>query len=58
MAAPKVNEKLLEDLEVMGFPKARATRAPHYSGSLIYHIDKLVDMKIMCTVQGSLVVLT
>ncbi|KAL2319266.1 hypothetical protein Fmac_028235 [Flemingia macrophylla] len=33
MAVPKVNEKLLEDLEVMGFPKARATRALHYSGN-------------------------
>ncbi|QCE10263.1 UBA-like [Vigna unguiculata] len=25
-----INEKLLEDLEVMGFPKAQATRALHY----------------------------
>ncbi|KAK7389372.1 hypothetical protein VNO78_24338 [Psophocarpus tetragonolobus] len=33
MAVPKVNEKLLEDLEEMGFPKARAIRALYYSGN-------------------------
>ncbi|CAK8560167.1 unnamed protein product [Lathyrus sativus] len=33
MAVPKVNEKLLEDLQVMGFPHARATRALYYSGN-------------------------
>ncbi|CAL5195502.1 unnamed protein product [Lathyrus oleraceus] len=33
MAIPKVNEKLLEDLEVMGFPHARATRALYHSGN-------------------------
>ncbi|KAK2406185.1 UBX domain-containing protein [Trifolium repens] len=33
MAVPKVNEKLLEDLHVMGFPHARATRALYYSGN-------------------------
>ncbi|RDX99897.1 UBX domain-containing protein 1, partial [Mucuna pruriens] len=45
MAVPKVNEKLLEDLEVMGFPKARATRALHYSGntSLEDAINWIVD---------------
>ncbi|RZB60394.1 UBX domain-containing protein 1 isoform B [Glycine soja] len=45
MAAPKVNEKLLEDLEVMGFPKARATRALHYSGntSLEDAINWIID---------------
>ncbi|XP_057459223.1 uncharacterized protein LOC130749877 [Lotus japonicus] len=34
MAVPKVNEKLLEELEVMGFPQARATRALYYSGNV------------------------
>ncbi|CAI8608143.1 unnamed protein product [Vicia faba] len=33
MAITKVNEKLLEDLQVMGFPQARATRALYYSGN-------------------------
>ena len=32
MAAPKVNENFLKELEEMGFPRARATRALHYSG--------------------------
>ncbi|XP_027907129.1 UBX domain-containing protein 1-like isoform X2 [Vigna unguiculata] len=45
MSVPKVNEKLLEDLEVMGFPKAQATRALHYSGntSLEDAINWIVD---------------
>ena len=48
MFVPKVNEKLLEDLEVMGLPKAQATRALHYSGTLIHYINKLryVDWKL------------
>ncbi|KAF5458211.1 hypothetical protein F2P56_022261 [Juglans regia] len=33
MAVPKVNNKMLEELEDMGFPKARAVRALHYSGN-------------------------
>ncbi|KAF2299953.1 hypothetical protein GH714_006396 [Hevea brasiliensis] len=33
MVAPEVDQKLLEELEGMGFPKARATRALHYSGN-------------------------
>ncbi|KAK7286822.1 hypothetical protein RJT34_22092 [Clitoria ternatea] len=33
MAVPKVNEKLLEDLEQMGFPQPQATRALYYSGN-------------------------
>ncbi|XP_041008786.1 UBX domain-containing protein 1-like isoform X2 [Juglans microcarpa x Juglans regia] len=33
MAVPKVNNKMLEELEDMGFPKARAIRALHYSGN-------------------------
>ncbi|TKY68639.1 UBX domain-containing protein 1-A [Spatholobus suberectus] len=45
MAVPKVNEKFLEDLEVMGFPMARATRALHYSGntSLEDAINWMID---------------
>ncbi|EXB99125.1 UBX domain-containing protein 1 [Morus notabilis] len=34
MAVPKVNENLLGELESMGFPLARATRALHYSGNI------------------------
>ncbi|CAI0437033.1 unnamed protein product [Linum tenue] len=33
MVAPEVDAKLLEELEGMGFPKARATRALHFSGN-------------------------
>ncbi|KAK1256799.1 hypothetical protein QJS04_geneDACA024762 [Acorus gramineus] len=33
MAVPEVNKSLLEELESMGFPLARATRALHYSGN-------------------------
>ncbi|GMN63916.1 hypothetical protein TIFTF001_032980 [Ficus carica] len=35
MVVPEVDKKLLEELESMGFPTARATRALHYSGELI-----------------------
>ncbi|KAL9239129.1 hypothetical protein vseg_013478 [Gypsophila vaccaria] len=33
MAVPEVNQRLLEQLEEMGFPYARATRALYYSGN-------------------------
>lgn len=33
VAVPEVDEKLLEELESMGFSAARATRALHYSGN-------------------------
>lgn len=33
MVVPEVDKKLLEDLESMGFPTARATRALHLSGN-------------------------
>ncbi|XP_074282836.1 uncharacterized protein LOC141607378 isoform X2 [Silene latifolia] len=33
MAVPEVNQRLLEQLEEMGFPFSRATRALHYSGN-------------------------
>ncbi|XP_010522396.1 PREDICTED: vicilin-like seed storage protein At2g18540 [Tarenaya hassleriana] len=33
MIVPEVDKKLLEELEAMGFPTARATRALHYSGN-------------------------
>lgn len=33
MVVPDVDQKLLEELEGMGFPKARAIRALHYSGN-------------------------
>lgn len=35
MVAPEVDQKLLEELEGMGFPKARATWALRYSGKSI-----------------------
>ncbi|XP_062023671.1 uncharacterized protein LOC133739869 isoform X2 [Rosa rugosa] len=45
MAVPRVNKKLLQELESMGFPTARATRALHYSGnaSLEACIDWIID---------------
>ncbi|KAL6208955.1 hypothetical protein ACLB2K_019898 [Fragaria x ananassa] len=45
MAVPRVNKKLLQELESMGFPTARATRALHYSGnaSLEAGIDWIID---------------
>lgn len=33
MVVPEVDKKLLEELEAMGFPVARATRALHFSGN-------------------------
>ncbi|GMY26798.1 GRB10-interacting GYF protein 2-like isoform X2 [Fagus crenata] len=33
MVVPEVDKKLLEELEAMGFPTARATRALHYAGN-------------------------
>nr|KJB30004.1 hypothetical protein B456_005G130000 [Gossypium raimondii] len=33
MVVPEVDKKLLEELEAMGFPTARATRAIHFSGN-------------------------
>lgn len=35
MPVLEVNKKLLEELEAMGFPRARSTRALHYSGEAI-----------------------
>lgn len=35
MAVPGVDQKLLGELEAMGFPAARATRALHFSGGFI-----------------------
>jgi len=50
MVAPEVDKKILEELEAMGFPTARATRALHYSGDVIYcHIYIcLSDVRIPC----------
>nr|POE70277.1 hypothetical protein CFP56_49624 [Quercus suber] len=31
MAVPQVNKKLLDELEAMGYPRPRATRALHFS---------------------------
>ncbi|KAM6565391.1 hypothetical protein CsatA_024519 [Cannabis sativa] len=33
LIVPEVDKKILEELETMGFPTARATRALHYSGN-------------------------
>lgn len=38
MVVPEVDQKLLEELEGMGFPKAKATRALHFSGEGIGNI--------------------
>lgn len=35
MVVPEVDQNLLTELEAMGFPKARATRALHYSGKAL-----------------------
>lgn len=35
MVVPEIDKKLLEELESMGFPTARATRALHFSGELL-----------------------
>lgn len=35
MIVPDVDKNILEELEAMGFPKARATRALHYSGKIL-----------------------
>ncbi|KAL5562119.1 hypothetical protein UlMin_031866 [Ulmus minor] len=45
MVVPKVNENLMGELEAMGFPRARAIRALHYSGnsSLEDAIEWIVD---------------
>lgn len=34
MAVPEVDKQMLRELELMGFPTARATRALHFSGQL------------------------
>lgn len=49
MIVPEVDKKLLEELEAMGFPTARATRALHYSGESFgncYHIISLLKLII------------
>ncbi|PRQ25505.1 putative peptide-N(4)-(N-acetyl-beta-glucosaminyl)asparagine amidase [Rosa chinensis] len=38
MAVPRVNKKLLQELETMGFPTAWETRALHYSGGFLVYI--------------------
>lgn len=45
MPVLEVNKKLLEELEAMGFPRARSTRALHYSGnsSLEEAINWVID---------------
>ncbi|XP_030933628.1 uncharacterized protein LOC126699154 isoform X4 [Quercus robur] len=45
MAVPQVNKKLLDELEAMGFPRPRATRALHFSGnsSLEAAIEWVID---------------
>lgn len=35
MVEPEVDKELLKELEAMGFPVARATRALYYSGEVI-----------------------
>ena len=44
MVVPGVDKNILEELEGMGFPKARATRALHYSGKnlALFTIDRVL----------------
>ncbi|RRT68936.1 hypothetical protein B296_00013246 [Ensete ventricosum] len=37
MVVPEVDSDLLGQLESMGFPTARATRALHYSGTILLY---------------------
>lgn len=37
MTVPEVDKKILEELEAMGFPTARATRALHFSGEYKFY---------------------
>ncbi|KAK7828870.1 ubx domain-containing protein 1 [Quercus suber] len=52
MVVPEVDKKLLEELEAMGFPTARATRALHYSGnaSLEATINWIVEHENDCDI--------
>ncbi|MCO5584165.1 hypothetical protein L7F22_038088 [Adiantum nelumboides] len=36
LVVPEVNKQMLEELKDMGFPQARAIRALHFSGHLLY----------------------
>ncbi|KAM4077894.1 hypothetical protein ACJW30_12G174500 [Castanea mollissima] len=52
MAVPQVNKKLLDELEAMGFPRPRATRALHFSAVDInldspqtFHITEQMKIK-------------
>ncbi|XP_024980991.1 UBX domain-containing protein 1-like [Cynara cardunculus var. scolymus] len=67
MDVPKVNSKLLGELEEMGFPFARATRALHYSGNcsledaiswIVDHeddpeIDQMPSVPVRIEIEGS-----
>ncbi|XP_019707845.1 uncharacterized protein [Elaeis guineensis] len=44
MAVPEVDQQMLKELESMGFPTARATRALHYSGNC--SIDAAIDWAV------------
>lgn len=46
MVIPEVNKDMLSELEAMGFPTARATRALHYSGKSVAHVF-LKDIAVM-----------
>lgn len=39
MVVPEVNQQLLIELEDMGFPKERATRALHFSGTVFLNTN-------------------
>jgi hypothetical protein len=48
MVVPEVDKKLLEELEAMGFPVARATRALHYSGRSIVKSVQILTVISFC----------
>jgi len=47
MVVPEVDKNLLEELESMGFPTARATRALHYSGEVTCGLVLLILSIVM-----------
>jgi len=49
MVVPDVDKSLLEQLESMGFPPARATRALHYSGKSFDYTVSFRMFHLICS---------
>lgn len=43
MIVPEVNKEALAELEMMGFPTARATRALHFTGNRSLEIYRVAE---------------